>query len=123
VGEGERDENVKICSKEGEMVMGGNSSSSSSNASNSCASSYVEDVLAQHPAMFGKVLANAPRFRFQVLLSHLVVDPHAPAPPRLVRHGYRVDKEYFYPARCNFTSLLFAFCFVFVFRNLLIVDA
>jgi hypothetical protein len=115
VGEGERDENVKICSKEGEMVMGGNSSSSSSNASNSsCASSYVEDVLAQHPAMFGKVLANAPRFRFQVLLSHLVVDPHAPAPPRLVRHGYRVDKEYFYPARCNFTSLLFAFCFVFV---------
>jgi hypothetical protein len=27
---------------------------------------YVEEVLAQHPAMFSKLLEHAPRFRFQV---------------------------------------------------------
>lgn len=47
------------------------------------------------------------------LLSHLVVDLHALILLRQVRHGYCVDKEYFYPARCNFTPLFFAFYFVF----------
>jgi len=58
---------------------------------------YVEEVLAQHPAMFSKLLEHAPRFRFQVLLSHVVQDPVSSS-THLVRHGYRVDHEYFYPA-------------------------
>lgn len=47
-------------------------------------------------------------------LSHLVVDLNASALTRQVCHEYYVDKEYFYPTRCNFTPLLFYFYFVFV---------
>jgi hypothetical protein len=65
-----------------------------------CGSTFVRDVLAQHPALFGDLLTNAARFRFQVLLSVPLPAAAAPgSPPRLARHGFRVDHEYFYPAR------------------------
>jgi hypothetical protein len=65
-----------------------------------CGSTFVRDVLAQHPALFGDLLTNAARFRFQVLLSVPLSAAAAPgSPPRLARHGFRVDHEYFYPAR------------------------
>lgn len=70
-----------------------------------CGSSFVEDVLSQHPAMFGKVLSNASHFRLQVLVSVPVDAPDGRS--RLVRHGYRVDEEYFYPAR-NKRRLLYS---------------
>ncbi|KAG0608095.1 hypothetical protein M758_8G077600 [Ceratodon purpureus] len=60
-----------------------------------CGSTFIRDVLSQHPAQFADLLADAPRFRFQVLLS--VPLPGVPK-PRLARHGFRVDHEYFYPA-------------------------
>ena len=88
-----------------------------------CCSDYVEHILRRHPsARLRTVLsggqscacatinvdrhlvelmpstADPESYRFQVLLSW-VEDGSGPRPSRLVRHGYRCDAEYFYPAR------------------------
>ncbi|CAM6091948.1 unnamed protein product [Calypogeia fissa] len=56
----------------------------------------VERILAAHPNKFGPILQKSSQYRFQVLLSQ--VERHPSGQRRLVRHGYRVDAEYFYPA-------------------------
>jgi hypothetical protein len=49
-----------------------------------CGSTFVRDVLAQHPALFGDLLTNAARFRFQVLLSSPSRPPWLPRGPRVL---------------------------------------
>lgn len=44
---------------------------------------------------FDHLLEDPARFRLQILVSEVVEDGGR---PRLVRHGFRVDEEYFYPA-------------------------
>lgn len=61
---------------------------------------FLDGIMAAHPAMFGRVTQKATLYRFQVLLSE-VVEGEQGSPARLVRHGYRLDQEYFWPARCS----------------------
>ncbi|MCO5602545.1 hypothetical protein L7F22_056678 [Adiantum nelumboides] len=56
----------------------------------------LERVLASSPSKFALFTSNAEQFKFQALLSCVSVD--SSGHPTLVRHGYRVDHEYFYPA-------------------------
>lgn len=58
---------------------------------------FLDGIMAAHPAMFGRVTQKATLYRFQVLLSE-VVEGEQGSPARLVRHGYRLDQEYFWPA-------------------------
>jgi len=53
-------------------------------------------LLNRHADQFGPVLTNAAEQRVQILISEVVNDRDGA--PRLRRHGYRVDAEYFYPA-------------------------
>ncbi len=53
--------------------------------------------MAQEPARFGRLLEAPERFRVQVLIGE-VRGGRTSGRPQLVRHGYRVDAEYFYPA-------------------------
>lgn len=55
---------------------------------------FIEELLKAHPAKFGFITEGAEKFRFQVLVSEVTHDQN----PRFVRYGYRLDKEYFYPA-------------------------
>ncbi|MCP3916362.1 MAG: amidohydrolase family protein [bacterium] len=55
----------------------------------------VDELLRAHPGRFGPLLANAEAHRLQVLVAEV---REGPAGPKLVRHGFRVDAEYFYPA-------------------------
>eukprot|EP00898_Chlorokybus_atmophyticus_P003869 jgi/Chlat1/4483/Chrsp29S04574 len=60
-------------------------------------SAFLQKLLAAHPHKFGAVLDDPERFRFQLLLSE-VRHNFSRSRPQLLRHGYRVDSEYFYPA-------------------------
>ncbi|TAK90443.1 MAG: hypothetical protein EPO07_20395, partial [Verrucomicrobia bacterium] len=55
----------------------------------------LTSLLNAHPDHFAALLTNAPEYRLQVLISE-VREEHGK--PVLVRHGYRVGAEYFYPA-------------------------
>jgi hypothetical protein len=57
---------------------------------------WLPKLLAAHPQRFGTVLADPARYRFQILLSE--VRPGPDGAPTLLRHGYRLGAEYFYPA-------------------------
>lgn len=56
----------------------------------------LAELLAAHPKRFGELLEDPAAHRLQILLTEVGTD--ANGHPCLVRHGYRVDKEYFYPA-------------------------
>ncbi|KAL2632377.1 hypothetical protein R1flu_017063 [Riccia fluitans] len=58
--------------------------------------SFLHDLLAAHSDKFGNLLLDPSKYRFQVLLSYEKCE--ACGSSEFVRHGYRVDKEYFYPA-------------------------
>eukprot|EP00899_Mesostigma_viride_P026256 jgi/Mesvir1/6815/Mv09005-RA.1 len=62
---------------------------------------FILRMLLNHGSRFSPVLENPEKYRFQVLLSE-VTPPggHGPGSnrPSLVRHAFRVDHEYFYPA-------------------------
>jgi len=56
----------------------------------------IEKLFAEHPDKFGAVTAGPTRTKLQVLLT--IVDDTDPDHPTLIRHGYRLGAEYFYPA-------------------------
>eukprot|EP00850_Spirogloea_muscicola_P020084 SM000206S06293 [mRNA] locus=s206:158251:161289:- [translate_table: standard] len=63
-------------------------------------SAFLRAVLAAHPRQFGAAMERAPELRFQAR-----APPSLPRPagrrggePELLRHGFRADEEYFYPA-------------------------
>ncbi|MBS0198625.1 MAG: serine hydrolase [Planctomycetes bacterium] len=58
--------------------------------------SRVERALRDRPERFGKITAAAAEYRVQVLAA--TVERGSDGRLRLVRDGYRVDAEYFYPA-------------------------
>lgn len=60
------------------------------------ADNLLHQLLSDHPSKFAFVTQRAAHFRFQALLSEVKID--SDGCPYLVRHGYRVDREYFYPA-------------------------
>lgn len=57
---------------------------------------FIKGVLEARPAKFSGILANAGSCRLQILLSYVSRD--SDGEPVLIRHGFRVDNEYFYPA-------------------------
>lgn len=56
---------------------------------------WIAELLDSGPESFAPLLEDPARFRLQILVTE--VRPPGEE-PRLVRHGYRVDAEYFYPA-------------------------
>lgn len=56
----------------------------------------VTTLLAAEPERYAPVYADPARYRAQVLVGEIVTAKGQK--PRLVRHGWRVDAEYFYPA-------------------------
>ncbi len=56
---------------------------------------WLGDLLAAHPDRFGTVLEDPARYRVQILVT--AITP-AEGGARVIRHGYRVDEEYVYPA-------------------------
>jgi hypothetical protein len=68
---------------------------------------FIEELLEAHPAKFGFIMESAEKFRLQVLVSEVTHDQN----PRFVRYGYRLDNEYFYPARCyTYAFFVFVLC-------------
>jgi len=57
---------------------------------------FIARLLESHPEYFGNIVKDGPRYRVQILLGRIASD--TPGKPRLVRSGFRVDAEYFYPA-------------------------
>ena len=56
----------------------------------------ITDLLQAEPERYAPVFQEPERFRAQVLVSEVIESRGQK--PRLVRHGWRVDAEYFYPA-------------------------
>lgn len=57
--------------------------------------SFAHKVLHAHKKYLGSLLDNVNEYRFQLVLSQMTILDK----PVLFRSGYRVDAEYFYPAR------------------------
>ena len=57
---------------------------------------WLAERLAPLRFRFADVLAHPAQHRLQILVTEVVAGEHGKR--RLVRHGYRVDREYFYPA-------------------------
>eukprot|EP00271_Cylindrocystis_brebissonii_P006580 TRINITY_DN19357_c0_g1_i1.p1 TRINITY_DN19357_c0_g1~~TRINITY_DN19357_c0_g1_i1.p1 ORF type:complete len:449 (-),score=63.59 TRINITY_DN19357_c0_g1_i1:364-1710(-) len=61
-------------------------------------SRFIIDILQSNRENFGYVLDNAEEMRFQILVSEVIHYSEGHTGPTLVRHGFRADHEYFYPA-------------------------